>query len=188
MSRNLTQTFFQNDDSIGKASEIANNVINELQQLCQCNLAANVINNGGFICFMQSPQYVTYRAKIQGTTNVAALELISYIEQWVTSGAILNVRAQFLNLQPFCTVPITSADEGECEIPSQSTSELPMISTSTSISTETNGSSEYNTTVIAIIIAVVCIVIIISTTLIIAIVFVRLRPNVSQKKDLKQDM
>ena len=174
MSRNLTLTFFQNDDPIGKASEIANNVINELQQLCQCNLAANVINNGGFICFMQSPQYVTYRAKIQGTTNVAALELISYIEQWVTSGAILNVRAQFLNLQPFCAVPIISADEDEC--------------TSTSISTETNGSSGYNTTVIAIIIAVVCIVIIISTTLIIAIVFVRLRPNVSQKKDLKQDM
>ena len=182
MSRNLTLTFFQNDDPTGKASEIANNVINELQQLCQCNLAANVINNGGFICFMQSPQYVTYRAKIQGTTNVAALELISYIEQWVTSGAILNVRAQFLNLQPFCTVPIISADEDECEIPSQSTSELPTISTST------NGSSGYNTTVIAIIIAVVCIVIIISTTLIIAIVFVRLRPNVSQKKDLKQDM
>ena len=132
---------------------------------------------------MQSPQYVTYRAKIQGTTNVAALELISYIEQWVTSGAILNVRAQFLNLQPFCTVPIISADEDECEIPSQSTSELPTISTST------NGSSGYNTTtVIAIIIAVVCIVIIISATLIIVIVFVRLRPNVSQKKDLKQDM
>ena len=187
MSRNLTQTLLQNDDPTGKASEIANNVINELQQLSQCNLAANVINNGGFICFMQSPQYVTYRAKIQGTTNVAALELISYIEQWVTSGAILNVRAQFLNLQPFCTVPIISADEDECEIPSQSTSELPMISTST-ISTETNGSSGYNTTVIAIIIAVICIVIIISTTLIIAIVFVRLRPNVSKKKDLKQDM
>ena len=134
---------------------------------------------------MQSPQYVTYRAKIQGTTNVAALELISYIEQWVTSGAILNVRAQFLNLQPFCTVP---ADEDECEIPSQSTSELPTISTSTSISTETKVSSGYNTTVIVIIIAVVCIVIIISTTLIIANVFVRLRPNVSQKKDLTQDI
>ena len=178
MSRNLTLTFFQNDDPIGKASEIANNVINKLQQLCQCNLAANIINIGGFICFTQSPQYVTYRAKIQGTTNVAALELISYIEQWVTSGVKVNVKAQFLNLQPFCTVPIISTNEDECEIPSQSTSELPTISTSTSISTKT----------IAIIIAVVCIVIIVSTTLIIAMVFVRLRPNVSKKKDLKQYM
>ena len=173
-----------------KSIEIANGVINELQNQCQCNLISNnVITNGGLLCFEESPLYVTYRAQLHGTVEMAAQELISYIEQWLATGPILNVRAQFLSVQSSCTLVITSADEDECTFQTESISEIPTTVEfiSSSISTENNDSSGFNTDLIAVIVTVLCIVGVIVIVIFLVVLFVKLRSNSTKKRDLTRD-
>ena len=95
--------------------QIADGILSEVRQRCQCSLRSNeVITNGGFLCFMDTPQFVTYRAEIHGTMEVSAMDLISHIEEWLAAGAVLSVRGELFTPQVFCPVQIISANEVEC--------------------------------------------------------------------------
>ena len=133
---------FQKDSPTEKSMEIADKILYEAKQRCQCNLRKNkVITNGGFLCFMDTPQFVTYRAQIHDTIEVSAMDLISCIEKWLASGAVLSVRAELVTPQAFCPVQIISANEVECtstslmafttmtlpELPSQSSTLIVVI-------------------------------------------------------------
>ncbi len=40
------------------------------------------ITNGGFQCFADTPELVTFRAQIHGSSEVTALNLVQIIQQW----------------------------------------------------------------------------------------------------------
>ena len=106
---------FQNDSPTDKAEDIVNGVLLELMRRCQCDLTTDTtITDGGFRCFPESPQYITYRARIHGTMQVSASELITHLELWLVSGAIIPVMAQLLIIEPTCPVAISSMIEAEC--------------------------------------------------------------------------
>ena len=82
---------------------------------CQCNLNTDTtITGGGFLCFPESPQHITFRARIHGTMQVSASELITHLEIWLVSGAIIPVMAQLLSVEATCPVVIASTREAEC--------------------------------------------------------------------------
>ena len=149
--------------------QIADGILNEVSQRCQCSLRTNeVIANGGFLCFMDTPQFVTYRAEIHGTMEVSALDLISYIEKWLSSGAVLSVRAQLLTPQTFCPVQIISANEVEC----------------TSTMLMTSAPSESSTLIVAIIAIVLVVAVVLSATFLMIFIFIMKRKgHFTKKKD-----
>ena len=149
--------------------QIADGILNEVSQRCQCSLRTNeVIANGGFLCFMDTPQFVTYRAEIHGTMEVSALDLISYIEKWLASGAVLSVRAQLLTPQTFCPVQIISANEVEC----------------TSTMLMTSAPSESSTLIVAKIAIVLVVAVVLSATFLIIFIFIMKRKgHFTKKKD-----
>ena len=102
--------------------DIAGEVRNEMLSRCNCSyLADTIISNGTLLCFVESSSFVTYRAQIQGNMEVSTFQLISYIEEWLTTSAVLNVRGELLHAESICAVAIPSWDEPECILPYKST-------------------------------------------------------------------
>ncbi len=65
-------------------------------QPCQCNIDKNtVIKNGEFQCFADSPKLVTYRAQLYGTSEVAALDFVQTLQQWVSTKASIILQGKF---------------------------------------------------------------------------------------------
>ena len=85
----------------------------ELTASCpECGINNNTIDRESFTC---SSSYVTYRARLEGTTQADSLYLISLIEDWVESGgASIIVTGVILTVDSQCPVAISSLSEGEC--------------------------------------------------------------------------
>ncbi len=157
-----------------KSSIIAAHIQSVLSSDCQCSLGMEtIVNNGGFRCFPASPEFVTYRAEIYGTSQKSALDFLRIMELWLESGPSLNIEAQFFALKTSCPILISSIDEIECDI-SKVTTMFPVTEVSTS----------ENTLIIIIIIMVIFCVTIITIIVIIGVVllFPKLRSKWSQRK------
>ena len=107
--------FDQNDNPSEKSQDIISHITSLLIEQCHCKIDMNTaIKNGGFQCFANSPEIVTYRAQIQGTSEVAALDLVQILQQWVSTKPSINIKAQILNVKSSCPVLIASLREEEC--------------------------------------------------------------------------
>ena len=85
----------------------------QLQTLCvEC--APEMIDNQFFVCYPESPSYVTYRARLEGTSERGSDSLISLIEDWVRGGPGVIVTGVLMTVDPNCSVAISSLSEREC--------------------------------------------------------------------------
>ncbi len=76
--------FDQNDNPSEKSQDIISHITSILIEQCHCKIdMITEIINGGFQCFANSPEIVTYRAQFQGTSEVAALDCVQILQQWV---------------------------------------------------------------------------------------------------------
>ena len=165
---------FQNDSPSEKSQDINSDIVSVLLGQCQCSIdATTAVTNGGFRCFTDSPGLVTYRAQVQGSSEVTALDLIRIIEEWLRTGPSLNVKAQFLNLRTSCQVSIGSLDESGCDT---------SIAT-TVFSTEEVTSGNFSPVIIAIIIAIVCVITITVVVILSVIIFVKLKAKKAAEKN-----
>ncbi len=165
---NIIIVSFQNESPSEKSQDIDSNIASVLMGQCQCSIDVDTtITNGGFQCFPDSPESVTYRAQVHGTSEVVASDFIRIIENWLTTGPSLNVKAQFLNVHTSCQVSITSIDETKC-VPSS-------IETTMFSNTEETTSGGFSIVIIAIIIAVVCVIAIALVIILSIFILCRLR-------------
>ena len=157
-----------------------------LQASCGECVSEMVIDNQFFVCYPESPSHVTYRARLEGTSERESGSLISLIEEWVRGGASVIVTGVLMTGDPDCSVAISSLSEGECS-PTTSTSSTTIGTTDpltvTDISTVTKGLGDKNsddesdtiTPIIAgAVVAIVIVVLIIAVT-VFAIVFLVLK-------------
>ena len=88
-------------------------ILDELTASCpECGITNNTIDRKNFTC---SSSYVTYRARLEGTSQADSLYLISLIEDWVESGgANIIVTGVIQTVDSQCPVAISSLSEGEC--------------------------------------------------------------------------
>ena len=135
------------------------------------------ITDGGFQCFPDSPQFVTYRATLHGTLQASTSPLIRDIQDWLSSNTPLLVQAQLLNPDPTCAVAISSSSESECR-PDKTTTQG-----TTTQGMETTPITE-NTTISTGIIAGVIIVVVIAMVIVLIIVIIVVRYKRSLKLDL----
>ena len=97
-----------------KLSDITAAVVEVLQASCGECVSEMVIDNQFFVCYPESPSHVTYRARLEGTSEKESGSLISLIEEWVRGGASVIVTGVLMTVDPDCSVAISSLSEGEC--------------------------------------------------------------------------
>ena len=93
-----------------------------------CSITSDIIDMESFTCYPESPTYVTYRARLEGTSETDSGSLISLIEDWVRGGASINITARgganmtgpglILTVDSECSVRVLSFDEEGCSLPS----------------------------------------------------------------------
>ena len=133
-----------------------------------CGITGDIIDKQSFSCNPESPTYVTYRARLEGTSETDSGSLISLIEDWVRGGASIIVTGVRLTVDSDCSVAISSLSEGECDTTTSSTSLQ---------------SSSDNVAIIGGTVAVVIVLIVaIALVIIVALVLKNRRGNVSIKK------
>ena len=79
-----------------------------------CGITNDVIDKELFRCFPDSPSLVTYRARLQGTSETDSGSLISLIEEWVSNGADIGVTGLHMTVDTKCSVEVSSFSEEEC--------------------------------------------------------------------------
>ena len=94
-----------------------------------------MIDKQSFACFDESPKHVTYRARLEGTSEMDSGSLISLLEQWVRGGDSIIVTGVLMTVDSECSVAISSLSEGECS-PTQPPNTDPTPSSTTTTPTD----------------------------------------------------
>ena len=90
-------------------------MVRKLTVTCpNCGITSDIIDMQSFRCFPDSPSHVTYRARLQGTSETDSGSLISLIEDWVSNGADVIVTGLIVTVDTKCSVQISSFSEEEC--------------------------------------------------------------------------
>ena len=98
-----------------RLEDITNAIFEELSGLCaECGITNDTIDKQSLVCFPESPTYVTYRARLEGTSETDSGSLISLMEEWVSGGASIIVTGVLMTVDSECSVAISSLSEGEC--------------------------------------------------------------------------
>ena len=74
---------------------------------------------------------MTYRARLEGTSETDSNSLISLIEEWVRGGTSVVVARVLITVDPQCSVAISSLSEEECSTPPPTDSTEPPTNAST---------------------------------------------------------
>ena len=100
-------------------------MVDQLKTSCgECS--SEMIDNQFFVCYPESPSFVTYRARLEGTRETDSDSLISLIEEWVRGGVSLIVTGVLMTVDPHCSVAISSPDQPECSLATSSSSTVPV--------------------------------------------------------------
>ena len=90
-------------------------VVLELLEASCTECASENIERQSFSCFEESSSFVTYRVRLEGTSETDSDSLISLIEDWVRGGgASTIVTGILMTVDPNCSVAISSLSEPEC--------------------------------------------------------------------------
>ena len=145
----MSYSHSQNSERDIKLQDIENSVLDHLITSCpECGDV--VIDRQSFSCYPESLTHVTYRARLEGTSETDSGSLISLIEKWVRGGASIIVTGVLMTVDSECSVAISSLSEGEC-----STTPSPATDPGTSTSTGKN-----TTAIVGGVLAVVVIVLV----------------------------
>ena len=156
----------------------------KLSALCpDCGVTQAIIDKQAFLCYPESPSYVTYRARLEGTSEVESGHLISLIGQWVGDGSGIIVNEVVMKVDPKCSVVISDLGEEECipvhpivlmptPIPTISMEVTNDVNEPTVSGQDDQPKTLTLTTTIGVIVVVVVLIITIGTTIIIIAVLV----------------
>ena len=95
--------------------------MNQLIGVCgdDCDITSDIIDIPSFDCDPDSTTTVIYLARLSGTSERDSDYLITVIQDWVNDGASIRVAGIRMTLDTKCAVSISSLDELECVLPSE---------------------------------------------------------------------
>ena len=161
----------QSNDRSLKVEQITREVVEKVAALCpECGFTDASIDKQSFSCYSQSPSFVTYRARLEGTSQTDSDHFISLIEQWVMGGASVIVAKVLLKMDSKCSVEISDLSEDECIMEVTVDPRQDEV-----LTTEPNSGSPSLTTILIGIIVIVIVIIIAITATVIAVLVLRSR-------------
>ena len=125
----------------------------------ECAITHAIIDRQSFACNSESPLFITYRARLEGTSQTDSGYLISLIEDWVNTGPSFIVTGILMKVDSECAVAISSLSDGEC---TQTSTDSSPSSSQASSDTPANaiiGGVATITIVIALIVGVVIVIV-----------------------------
>ena len=141
--------------------------------LCpDCGFTDASIDKQSFSCYPDSPSFVTYRARLEGTSQTDSDHFISLIEQWVSEGASVNVTEVLFKVDSKCSVEISNLSEDECTMKPVVVTPTPF---STTEPTPSGQDDPQSLTILLSVTGVIVIVIIVTIATIIAVLVLRNR-------------
>ena len=168
----------QSTDRDVKLVDITSAVLERLSASCvDCGIDSDIIDRQSFACYPESPTYVTYRARLEGTFETDSGSLISLIEEWVSGGASIIVTGVLMTVDSECSVAISSLSEGECFPTQPPTIDTEPPITDNTTDTQTDQTSTDNTAAIIGGVVAVVIVLIIAITVIVMVIVVLVMKN-----------
>ena len=145
-----------------KLEDVETKIIQILMDGCpECS--SDVLDEQSFSCFKESPSFLTYRARLEGTSERDSESLVSLTESWVRGGeaASVIVNGVLVGVDPNCSVAISSLSQPECSY------------TTPPPSTDRVCTSSNNTPSIVAGVVVVIVVLVIAVTALVVIALVR---------------
>ena len=105
-----------------KLDDITGAVLAELRDSCHnCAITSSTIDEEYFACDSESPTYVTYRARLEGTSETDSGSLIPLIEKWLSSKSSIVVARVEISIDLECPVAVLSPNDTEgCKSPTVS--------------------------------------------------------------------
>ena len=159
--RRLFFSLLQSSERSLKLEHITAAVVMELKSSCS-ECGPEMIDNQRFFCNPESPSFLTYRARLEGTSERDSGSLVSLIEAWVSGGgASLILTGVQMSLDSSCSVAISSLSQPQCP---PSSTDMPAV--------ERSSDDEPAQVSDAIIGGVVAVVIVLIITIAIAIVII----------------
>ena len=97
-----------------KIEDIGNAIAQNVASLCHCEFNSTLLLNSHLRCFDESPQIVTFRTQLSETSQTSTVEMVSYIQQWISDSEGVVVVGVFLGFQTTCSLVINSLDAVDC--------------------------------------------------------------------------
>ena len=100
--------------------DVTSAILQQLTASCsECGITSDIIDREqqSFVCFPDSPTSVTYRARLEGTSERDSGSLISLIEEWLSGRVTIIVTGVLMTVDSKCSVAISSLSEAECQPP-----------------------------------------------------------------------
>jgi hypothetical protein len=181
--RRLFFSLLQSSERSLKLEHITAAVVKELKSSCS-ECGPEMIDNQLFVCYPESPSFLTYRARLEGTSSETdSGSLVSLIEDWVRGdGANLIMTGVLMTVDSHCSVAISSLSQPQCP---PSSTDMPAVERSSD-----EEPAQVSDAIIGGVVAVVIVLIIAITIAVITIIFLILRnrrgevspKNISDKK------
>ena len=90
-------------------------MVQAAERACGCGFMSSNILEERFVCFTpQSPHHVTYRARINRTSQATIGQLVIFIQQWVMTSQSILIQGVQLNIDRTCDSVISTFDDAEC--------------------------------------------------------------------------
>ena len=96
-------------------------IVPNVEQRCNCGFSRDNITSSAFQCFPDSPQAVTYRAVLHGTSGASSSQILKHIEQWISEGATVSIQSVIYNVDQNCVLAISSNHDNECKMADEAT-------------------------------------------------------------------
>ncbi|CAI8023704.1 Down syndrome cell adhesion molecule-like protein 1 homolog [Geodia barretti] len=154
-----------------KLKDVETKIIQIFKAGC-AECSSNVLDEQSFSCFEESPLFLTYRARLEGTSERDSGSLVSLIEAWVRGGgASVIVTGVLMTVDSQCSVTISSLSDPECSKPSPPPNE-PKPSPTQTLPT---AGSDSTAAIIGGVVAIVLIIAIVVTIVVIAALILKNR-------------
>ena len=161
--------------------DITITIAEQTEQLCGCGFTQDHITEANLLCVAPTQQRaseeaVVYTATISETEQVESSDVTAYIDQWVSSGPVLNVAGEDLSVDPTCSLEMNQFSIPQCVPkvePTTTPTELP--------TDEPDTGTDTVTIAIAAVAAVLLILLVVGVVAVLALVILRKR---SEKYEL----
>ena len=157
----------------------------QLEASC-AECASENINRQSFSCLEESPSFLTYRARLEGTSDTDSGSLIPLIEDWVRGGgASVIVAGVLMTVDSQCSVTISSPGEPQCSPPTTASPTPRITSNFTISSTQSCACTENTPAIIGGAVAIVIALITAATIIAIVALILKNRPHTIKKTSME---
>ena len=95
--------------------DVTAEVVKQLGISCSECSGDTIVDSQLLLCYPESPSYLTYRARLKGTSEANSSSLVSVIVEWVRGGGTCFMATNVtLTLDSSCSVVISSLSGPEC--------------------------------------------------------------------------